>query len=143
MGCDIHMAVEVRDWQTLPNGTESDDKRWGVVMTETAAYGARNYNVFAALADVRNYNAPAITPLAAPRGVPEDVSEDAKARHARWTRDAHSASWVTLAEVLEYDWTKVPHGGEFFDWAKALNSGPTRIGYRDLADVRLVFWFDN
>lgn len=142
MGCDIHMLLEVKDWQHKPDGSETDDQEWGVVMTETATYGARNYSVFAALANVRNYN-DAITPIAEPRGIPEDASEETKARHGRWGVDAHSASWLSLGEVLEHDWTKVPHGGEFFEWAKALNSGPTRIGYRDLADVRLVFWFDN
>lgn len=142
MGCDIHMVVEVNDWQTEPDGSESADKRWGVVMTETAAYGSRNYSVFAALADVRNYN-DAITPIVAPRGIPDDASPDAKARYARWGSDAHSASWLTIGELLEHDWTKVPNSGDFFEWVKGLNSGPTRIGYRDHADVRVVFWFDN
>lgn len=142
MGCDIHMVVEVKEWQTRPDGAETDDREWGVVMTETAAYGDRNYNVFAALADVRNYDIP-IKPICQPRGIPEDASADTKARHGRWGVDAHSASWLSLKEALEHDWASVPHSGGFAEWVKSLNSGPTRIGYRDLTDVRLIFWFDS
>lgn len=145
MGCDIHMVVEVRDYYDLPDGNESDEKRWFLVMTEAAAYGDRNYNVFSALADVRNhaYGDRRITPIAQPRGFPGDASEEAKKAHGRWGRDAHSASWLSLMEVLEYDWAKVEDCQHFFDWAKSLNMGPTRLGYRALDDIRIVFWFDN
>lgn len=142
MGCDIRMRVELLDWYTMPDGTESKEQAWRTVMTEAASYGARNYSVFAALADVRNYQSQ-IAPITQPRGIPEDASPDTKTEHARWTSDAHSASWLTLAEVLAYNWGEVPHASEFWAWAKSLRDGPTRLHFRDTTRIRLVFWFDN
>lgn len=66
----------------------------------------RNYRLFAALADVRNGYGFAgvethepLTPIAEPRGLPEDV--------AGWDYGDHSFSWLSIKEILEYDgWDK-------------------------------------
>ncbi len=91
MGCDITAFAESREadgaWTARP---VPDDFEW------------RNYSVYAFLAGVRNYSA--ITPISEPRGLPEDVSEDADAACGRLDGDTHSRSWLTLAELRAFDY---------------------------------------
>ena len=54
------------------------------------------------LAGVRNsYD---MKPISEPRGIPEDASDGVKAAYEYWDADAHSASWLTLPELLSFDW---------------------------------------
>lgn len=135
MGCDIHEYVEVR----------GEDGRWRVIgeRREDPTYPGefeffggpldidRNYNLFAILADVRNGRGFAgcdtgnrLTPIADPRGLPEDCDPVTRAESDRWGCDGHSHSWATLAELLAYDWTQtVTHRGyvngpEFSLWSQ-------------------------
>jgi hypothetical protein len=110
MGCDIHPYAEVRrdgKWQRAPIQVPDD----------------RNYWTFAVLADVRNgfgfagcYTGEPVTPIAQPRGLPEDTSvsdNDAKYDSPEyvWLGD-HSHSWLTLQELLAVDLdTPVIQGG--------------------------------
>lgn len=67
-------------------------------------YSGRNYSLFAALAGVRNHG---ITPMAEPRGMPDDVTVEVKSEWARWGPDAHSASYFTLTELALWEgWTQ-------------------------------------
>lgn len=68
----------------------------------------RNYNLFAILADVRNgYGFAGVetgTPwptIAAGRGIPDGV--DIEDKEFPWLGD-HSHTWVTVAELLAFDW---------------------------------------
>lgn len=147
MGCDIHMVVELFDWT---GSGDSEKQRWSVVLNEAAAYGERNYALFGLLAGVRAVDMPL---LAAPRGVPEDVSTATKRWAKRMGVDGHTHSWVTLKEVLDFDWSRptcyddVPTCEEacsdFLAWARGLTKGPTRLARRAPENIRLVFWFDN
>ena len=65
-------------------------------------YHARNYNFFAILANVRNNGQ--ITPISGERGLPINVSPEAKAAYEEWGADAHSPSHVTYSELLTYSW---------------------------------------
>lgn len=74
-------------------------------------YDARNYDLFAILANVRNGRgfAGVITgegfkPIAYPRGVPADASPEYQQYVEEWGVDGHSHSYLTLRELLEYDW---------------------------------------
>lgn len=76
-------------------------------------YDGRSYNLFAILADVRNgYGFAGIptgdgfVPIADPRGLPEDVTDEVRAEYKEWDVDAHSASYHTLRQLEEYDWTQ-------------------------------------
>jgi len=78
------------------------------------ALGDRNYCFFAILADVRNGRGFAgistgdgFNPISEPRGLPEDVSMRIKQRSDHWDIDGHSHSYLTLKELLEYDWEQV------------------------------------
>ena len=108
MGCDIHPHVERR-----VNG------KWEVLESDPPALKHRNYNTFAILADVRNGSGFAgirtgggFNPIAEPRGLPDDLSDELQGvkeeRRAyedepRWFGD-HSFTWLTLREILEYDY---------------------------------------
>lgn len=69
-------------------------------------YDGRNYDVFAVLADVRNYDG-RLKPIDQPRGLPDDVSHEIKQESDNYGIDGHSHQWLDLDEVLNYDWEQV------------------------------------
>ena len=114
MGCDIHAIIERQIKYTGHDG-EVYLRRWRNAGTPDLG---RDYELFAALAGVRNYTG--VTPLSEPRGLPgvEGVYEDGRGFKGdwgltpcsefeyyslHWGADAHSASWATLAEIKAYD----------------------------------------
>ncbi len=157
MGCDIHAFAEVRSKKT---GKWSDD--------DFRPFDDRNYSLFAFLANVRNYDC--CEPIAQPRGIPDDVSDYVNEEHQTWLFDGHSASHLTLRELLEFDYDKTfwnrrvdkQIGPNHWTGAGLAEEGEGQvISYREnlgenffadlkhLAtlgepdDVRIVFWFDN
>ena len=153
MGCDIHSHAEKRE-----------GGRW-VAVPKLEPFDARAYNVFGWLADVRNYSA--VSPIAAPRGVPPDMSATAAKDYDTWGSDAHSASWLTVDELLAVDYeqevedrrvtkqlgpnfwtggaTAEPGGGK----KQTLREFLGQWFFEDLRKLqeagaeRVVFWFDN
>lgn len=122
MGCDIHAYIEIRqdgkwehyDWQkqyqigTYEDGSpEYDyDKLW-----DNPLGIGRNYDLFAILANVRNGHGFAgiltgtgFEPMDKPRGLPQDVSLEVRAESDEWNGDGHSHSWMSLPELLGYDY---------------------------------------
>lgn len=113
MGCDIHAIIERKThWA-------GDQKCW---LNSGNPDIGRNYEMFAVLAGVRNYDA--IVPLAEPRGMPSFKEWHEYSDHERWASwhnredkpckeieeeferlgfDGHSHSWLTLAEIKGYD----------------------------------------
>lgn len=82
--------------------------------TRDAWYSDRNYDVFAALAGVRNgtgfagvYRHDPIVPIAEPRGVPEDATE----KSLTALSNEHTPTWLMLDEVMRYDWDQPLHRG--------------------------------
>ena len=70
-------------------------------------YDTRNYEVFALLAGVRNrYYVKPVAPL---KGLPGDLSEEVSQEAAEWLREGRLCSYLTLAELLAFDW----HGQSF------------------------------
>ncbi len=141
MGTDIHMAAEVRkngkwelvrakvfknDWYE-PNPAKQN--KFNREKFTNIPYDDRNYNLFAMLADVRNgygfagcITGQHINPISAPKGYPEDLSDELRADVERdiystdeysWSDDRpylsndHSGSWLTLKELLDYNWEQV------------------------------------
>lgn len=139
MGCDIHLFVEQRErigapWK--PVRVETPCSGWRHEKGERysckgtgreSGYDGRNYDVFAVLAGVRN--ADDHLPIAAPRGLPDDMSAELRAVLKSEGGDAgaedweeryeknealygngsfgdHSFSHVSLAELLAYDWDR-------------------------------------
>jgi hypothetical protein len=94
-------------------------------------YGRRSYGLFSVLAGVRNGvgfagcdMGDAIQPIAEPRGLPTDCDPRIRAQSAQWGADGHSHSWLTVAELMAFDWTQratrrgIVNGPEFFAWAR-------------------------
>jgi hypothetical protein len=70
--------------------------------------------LFAILADVRNGRgfAGVVTGLgfnviSKPKGLPSDVSSYVQNESDEWDCDGHSHSWLTLKEILDFDWNQV------------------------------------
>ena len=103
MGTDIHCHLERRTaagqpWERVADAAVVDD---------------RNYNLFAMMADVRNGHGFAgvrtgegFAPIARPRGLPDDCCLDVMMAAERWAGNGHSHSWLTIAEIMSYDWSQ-------------------------------------
>ncbi|MCY7866053.1 hypothetical protein MOB78_13260 [Bacillus spizizenii] len=124
MGCDIHVYAEKRlfpdrnrsnpgVWTSIDKWTVSEDK---ILYPEDyedcpemeiaygdAFYSGRNYLLFYILAGVRGYDewGPRI---ADPKGTPGDSCKHIKQEVERWKCDAHSHSYLTLSDLLSFDW---------------------------------------
>lgn len=108
MGCDIHVCCERKNYKDewincdyfklnpyFDNNDDEDDKWWLVPI-----FDDRNYELFATLADVRNYGY--IKPISEPRGLPEDIHYITKELADSWGDDGHSHSYYTLKELMDY-----------------------------------------
>ena len=136
MGCDIHLYVERREngkWTLVreqvpneefgecydPHGTQLISQYSPSGKHVNVFYNHRNYNFFAILANVRNRRGCAemstrqgFKPISMPRGLPQDISPEIKQLSDWWGIDGHSHSWLTVQELIEYDWeqTVVSYG---------------------------------
>lgn len=114
MGCDIHIYVERKcdkTWYPCDYFVPSinwkdadgpDDSKF----TRVPIYDKRNYALFATLANVRNYGDTDC--ICDPRGLPEDVSDYVNNQYDDWGFDAHSASYLTLRDLLVFQREKHP-----------------------------------
>lgn len=159
MGCDIHMHAEKRvgdQWAKAPRVIpKSKHGNWNDDPLEN-----RSYSYFGWLADVRNYSE--IPPISQPRGVPDDMAPETKASFESWGSDAHSASWLTVDEILAVDFDQViedrrvtingnggctaePGQGKRETLREFLGEYTMNALFklRDEGVERIVFWFDN
>lgn len=148
MGCDIHAYAERRNeagqWEEIPDLQPFD---W------------RSYSLFGWLAGVRNYSA--VEPIAKGRGLPEDATSAVRECYLD-DDDCHSCTWVSLAELLEFNYDMLcedRRGGAFNSGASTRPQGEGAVmPYRQFlgknyfeelerlksAGVeRIIFWFDN
>lgn len=142
MGCDIHAAIEVKDttgkWTALLHPNKYFGKYSGESELTARVDIGRDYDLFAVLANVRNGTAFAgcvtgtgFDYISEPRGVPDDISDEARGVLS----DEHSASWVTLPEILAFDWTKVTTKtgvvteDEFEKWDRTKEWNPSPSSY--------------
>lgn len=126
MGCDIHFYVEKWSDEEVTEGPiDISDKRDSLISNVlklkreyrwisvdkwyrdegywtnygNSFYSGRNYDLFAKLADVRNYDNN-IEPLDQPRGIPEDASYAYKLMVREMGNDGHSHSYFTKESVV-------------------------------------------
>ena len=156
MGCDIHMYVEYRS--RINNTTikwcdgnlyevnkyyefyeDDDEPKYIRVCLNNER---RNYTLFGLLAGIRYYG---IKPIASPRGFPDDASKSIAEEYASWGSDAHTASWLTLAELMNAARSHpdllnylVDELQEYFN---RLFPYPSPLITAN--ELRIVFWFDN
>ena len=168
MGCDIHMHVEYKltnrgdsvwrcgDYFRLDNPLAEEPEIKCIEL-----YSSRNYDLFAVLADVRNYDG--MECIAYPKGLPWDVTEYVKHEYQAWEDDAHSCSYFTLRELIDYHNEHEPLDAFDKDILKPLidrlkqraddldviwdfewnNSLTKDVAYKKSDNIRIVFWFDN
>lgn len=116
MGCDIHFFVERRvdgKWKTADEWQRGKYDATRIVPRGDGYYGNRNYDLFAILANVRNGRGFAgiktgegFVPMSEPRGIPDDACPEYRAYAESWGDDGHSHSYLTVAEIMAYDWTQ-------------------------------------
>ena len=111
MGCDIHLFSEKKftydghnfwwccDYFKL-NPYRQFDKENESKYDHIEIYGNRDYALFGALADVRNYYDS--VPICAPRGIPKDASNVVKKEANRWGIYGHTHSWLYAKELFDY-----------------------------------------
>ena len=134
MGTDIHMACEVRrdgKWHLVtdkvflnpwydPNSTYT----WCQEQYTNIPYDGRNYSLFAILANVRNgygfagcKTGDGFIPISKPKGYPDDMCDELLSDiymsddsyddlNRPYLSNEHSASYLTLQELLNFDWTR-------------------------------------
>lgn len=111
MGCDIHIGVEAyndrnKKWRDISyyveneyydpeeDGPEADLRRLD-------PYTGRSYELFSHFAGVRDRFGN-VEMIASPRGIPDDCTKRINADYKRWGADAHTPSWLTLKEIIEF-----------------------------------------
>lgn len=125
MGCDIHAYAERKKpdgtWEAVdgpPDGFTKYHKDPDILRDDgfteprvSYCYHGRNYALFTILAGVRDYGE-GIVPIDQPRGIPDDASPGYRREVEAYGGDGHSHSWLTLAELLDYSWSRpVPRSG--------------------------------
>ncbi|MCY9186471.1 hypothetical protein [Bacillus halotolerans] len=133
MGCDIHAFVEVKRYpyqdRNRSNGVWISADKWTVnedhifypedyeerfhVDDHDSIYRGRNYHLFSILAGVRNYRG--LTPISSPKGLPKDVCIEIKNESDFFASDGHSHSYLTLKELLQYNWDEEIEAVDFAD----------------------------
>lgn len=147
MGCDIHIAVEVKTpdgWRyrkTFPYYDEPD-------FSFSTDPCSRDYRLFAVLGDVRNIFMGFVAPFAA-RGLPADGDKVAGFEDGgvHWESpwdpcDMHSRTWMTIGELATLDIEAMwPPTDPFMAWLE----GPIDrlVKQYGAAGVRLVLAWDN
>lgn len=170
MGCDIHTHVEIRsdrwgrrtlDWRCGDYFSVVDPLDPDAKYAIQELHGNRYYALFAVLANVRNYDY-RLNYIDEPRGLPDDVTEFVKRDYEGWGWDAHSCSYFTLRELIEYHEEHKPKDVFGRDILLPLINDLKRRAdefnliyerwwdgdrYEDALlkaeDIRFVFWFDN
>lgn len=149
----LEAARALRCWRAAYDPDPSNPPRhlgerdWNLKHHNLYGYSKRNYLLFGLLAGVRAGN---FQPPIPPRGLPEDASPTVRLQYQD-DRDAHTPSWLTLAELQAFPWDDpLPSGLQAWDatFKEACPDffrGPLkqlpRLGAPE--DVRVVFWFDN
>jgi hypothetical protein len=112
-----------------------EEGRWEIDWNEHY-YDGRNYHLFSILADVRGDH----SPIAEPRGIPQDASTGYKYMCDQWDGDAHSHSYYTLTELLNVNWEE--YGDCYLDEFLQSIERMKEID-EDSDNVRMCFFFDN
>lgn len=170
MGCDIHIFTEVKkenNWELFKEDFFTDS--YNSDNKEKSPFKWRSYGVFAFLADVRNYSA--IKGFKCKFELPEDCSQEVLKEYEYWEIDAHSCSWLTAKELIDFDYSKTLNDrrvtrqispnifngaitgteqegtlktySEFLGDLFMKQIEELKILLDKYEDVRLVFWFDN
>ncbi|MEO7720073.1 MAG: hypothetical protein ABIY70_28120 [Capsulimonas sp.] len=92
MSVDINGWIEIRPYAASWHGAIRLD-----------AFAPSNYDMFSCLFGVRPF-APFI-PIAASRGLPDDISEAASSNYLEW-EEIFGESWIMWSEIQKIDWSE-------------------------------------
>ena len=95
------MAVGINGWMELRHRPRFPERWVGAVKISSLVIG--HYDMFSCLFGVPPY-AP-FEPIAAGRGLPKDLSEEASDEYLTW-EDAFGESWITWSEIERIDWSE-------------------------------------
>ena len=127
MGCDIHVHTECK--------IQGVWRHWGAPSVD------RWYELFEKMAGVRGDIKNAI---AAPKGLPKDVTFETLFDYEWWGGGMHSESWLSLEEIRElYKWWETRQSGPIESQFEYLMGNSWIEPQEGIEDVRWVFWFDN
>ena len=158
MSCDIYAFAEVKKnnkWEKI------EDKIFPTYQGEKTdePFSVRSYSLFGFLANVRNYSCCPV--IAKPKGLPEDSEYLNSIGGENWVSDGGNASYLTLKELLKFDYDLVfedrragkqtttitlgkkttvrehLEGSRFFQNLEVLKT----LGKPE--DVRVIFYFDD
>lgn len=161
MGCDIHMHTEYFEkdrWHSGDYFRVEVDYGGNEELITMPIYEERDYVLFSVLADVRNTNG--FEPICPPKGLPNDACKQTKQDFVEWMPDAHSVSYFTLRELMDFTNQDLNlynvHGrgpqSPLIPLIELLVQRAKELFYtnhqgfidKDLASkIRIVFWFDN
>ena len=174
MGCDIHSFAEVKrkgKWEVVGDVFPLHDfnREYQKKTHGSNPFNWRAYGMYGFLADVRNYSH--VPVIAQPKyAIPDDSSDLVKEKFEDWRGNAHTATWLTARQLLEFNYDQT-----FWDRRVTKQTGPNSWNGAALAeegegeyltvreflgeqffsdlnilkslgnpeDVRVVFWFDN
>lgn len=106
MGADIHIHVEIRKngkWNKFTGKHFSSGYSYKEEKS-SAPFDWRSYRMFGFLASVRDDD---IRPIKEPTyKLPSDVSKGVFIEWKRWEGDGHSISFITLRELIEFDFNQ-------------------------------------
>jgi hypothetical protein len=137
MGCDIHLYIEQK----------KKDKWHEIKVDKRLLPDGRNYDLFAFLAGVRNYEPLKKTPLFPHRGIPDDTSMPKNDTDDFWIGD-HSFTYAYLNEILEAPWESVDLECSYFYIfflyiLPRLSSCITFLSDDEKKNIRIIMGFDN
>ena len=118
--CNVEKWVNIGRWKINPFHLDDEEQE----MTLVALCDARNYELFAMLANVRNRSGNPF--IAEPRGLPDDCGEIVSKASKYWGCDGHSHSFFTLRElkIFSEGHKTVKHSGLMTaEGAKLVDSG--------------------
>lgn len=129
MGCDIHALIE---WPGK-----------GPTLQVVAEINLpRDYDLFGLMADVRTRDD--VTPLFQARGMPDDLSHEARYRYEKWGDDAHTPSWLSPGDLSRVADAYRAHPRCWSDTVQVLDGIVALMRALGVAKPpRLLFWFDN
>ena len=109
MGCDIHSYAEKKvngKWEKVGEVFPMDewDRNYYKKDFNDSPFDWRSYPMFGFLADVRNYSNSEY--LSEAKGLPDDISKEVQEKADDWEGDGHSHSWLSVKELLDFDYDK-------------------------------------
>ena len=137
MGKDIRGWVEVQRYYKRPIPPYDNYNTWYGIITVSDLLN-RNYDMFSSLFGGTFFSFAQFRPIAADRGLPKDISEQASDDYLTWDC-ALGETWISWQETQEVDWDEQaldgrPHEYEVNDTGKTVYKGKSAPQAMDIIE---------